>query len=249
MTPKQVPTARFRTACISRSGGQAINEDACAWRDGVWALADGLGGHGNGAEAAQRAAEAALAALAGITPTPAALHHAFAQAQAAVHVDQRARAPSRAVTMRTTLVLLASDGTMALWGHVGDSRLYGFRAGALYTQTYDHSVPQALANAGEIAPHAIRGHEDRNRLLRCLGSDGPIRPTVLDTTLPLAEGDAFLLCSDGFWEPVMEAEMVAALAATTDPQDWLAALERLLLERIGPDHDNYSALAIWVEAA
>ncbi len=57
-------------------------------------------------------------------------------------------------------------------------------------------------------------------------------------------GDAFLLCSDGFWEPVLEADMEACLAANPDPGEWLGEMGALLRRRMAPDHDNYSALGI-----
>ena len=240
----------FRTASLSRPGGRERNEDACDYRvsdaGGVWVVADGLGGHAGGERASRLAVDTLLAIL-GDAPfvSPEGLSQALEQTQQVLLSAQREGGP-HAAGMRTTVVVLACDGESALWAHVGDSRLYHFRAGVLLAQTRDHSVPQALVNAGEIPPEAIRGHEDRNRLLRSLGTEGAFRPSLPEAVVPLEAGDAFLLCTDGFWEPVSEGEMTTALATAADPAAWLAALERLLLERVAPDHDNYSALAVFV---
>ena len=233
------------TATLSRAGGRDANEDAAAHRDGCWVLADGLGGHAGGEVAARLAVDQVLGALAGAPlPTGEALAQAIADAHHAIQ-DHQDRDP-RLERMRTTLVVLVSDGERALWAHVGDSRLYHFRGGRLRFQTADHSVPQALARAGEIRPDEIRFHEDRNRLLRTLGNEGEARPTVSATQEPLAPGDAFLLCTDGFWEYVTEGEMEVLLAKSTNADDWLQALAARLLARAAPGNDNYTAMAVFV---
>jgi len=154
--------------------------------------------------------------------------------------EQQSEAPEFA-SMRTTAVAVLLDGAKAIWAHVGDSRLYHFREGTILTQTRDHSVPQRLAEAGEIDTAAIRFHEDRNRLLRALGSTGELKVTCSQKT-PVLAGDAFLLCTDGFWEWILESEMEAGF--DTDPAIWLQALEATLKAKATGDFDNYSALAI-----
>lgn len=232
------------SASLSRPGGHEVNEDACGLRGGCYVLADGLGGHGGGEVAAGIAVDAMLGALADAPMSAGRLAAAFVAVNAALHAHQATEA--RLAGMRTTLVVLLTDGAMALWGHVGDSRLYHLRGGRIVFQTEDHSVPQALVRAGELTPAGIRGHEDRNRLLRTLGNPDPPRPTLLSAPMPLLAGDTFLLASDGLWEYVTEPEMEITLAKAADPAHWLAQLALRLHARAEPGHDNYSGIAVWV---
>lgn len=240
---------RFTTAMLTRPGGHEVNEDRCNFLEtggfSCWVVADGLGGMGGGELASQLAADAMLSAFR-LKPavSQAVLAETLQAADAAIHAgrgtDQRLRA------MSSTAVILVADGARAQWAHVGDSRLYHFRDGAVRAQTLDHSVPQLLVERGEISAAAIRGHEDRNRLTMSLGSSNHCRPTILATPVALAAGDAFLLLSDGVWEYVTEREMEADLAAAESPAAWIERIETRLLRRAEKDHDNYTAVGIFV---
>ena len=237
-----------RWATISAPGGRRDNEDRAgetATPTGhAFVVADGLGGHAAGELAAQVCVAAVCEALrAEAAPTPEALRAAFEAGQRAVH-EAQARDPA-AIGCRTTAVVLVLAGDRALWGHLGDSRLYLFRGGRVIHQTLDHSVPQALVQTGAIRPSEIRRHPDRNRLLRSLGGEGEAEAELLEAPLALQPGDAFLLCSDGFWELVSEAEMEDALGAAKDPADWLRRLESRLLAQASGEFDNYTATAVF----
>ena len=65
--------------------------------------------------------------------------------------------------------------------------------------------------------------------------------------MAIAEGDAFLMCTDGFWEFVTETEMEATFSKSDTPENWLAAMECILLRNAPASHDNYTATAIFVE--
>ena len=244
---------RFVTAFISSRHNRPQNEDCSGYflKDGLgcWAVADGLGGHFGGETASCLAVENIISSFkAHQGCSPAMTFQYLEAAHNAILARQAAEAGLSA--MRTTVVVLLSDSQGAVWGHAGDSRLYQFRQGRIIFQTRDHSVPQALVNAGDLKPEEVRFHEDRHRLLRVLGQDGDFRPTILEEKIPLVDGDAFLLCTDGFWEYMLETEMENVLAKATNPQDWLDLMEHDLLRRANQDakkeHDNYTAIGIFV---
>ncbi len=240
-------TSAFQTARLSEVGGRPNNEDFCAFLQvndtTCWVVADGLGAHNGGELASKTAVETVLEGFRGNPEisSKALESHISAAHEAILKLQQQDPAVAE---MRTTLVALISDSRQALWAHIGDSRLYRFQVRGLIAQTEDHSVPQSLAKAGEISPDQIRGHPDRNRLLRSLGERGPARPSVLAAPAPLSGTDAFLLCTDGFWDYVLEVEMLADLAASSSPEEWLERAAARLRKRAPAEHDNYSALAI-----
>jgi serine/threonine protein phosphatase PrpC len=156
--------------------------------------------------------------------------------------------------MHTTAVALFVDliRQRALWGHVGDSRLYVFRQGQLAQRTRDHSVVQALADAGAIAAADMVSHAQRSELLCALGSEPEdLSVSVSDGAWRILPGDVFLLCSDGYWEYLDDEALTASLAQAGDPQAWLQALEVIVLAAVAnkPRHDNYSAISLWARAA
>ncbi len=241
-------SAGFSTAVLSEAGGRAGNQDCARYgmRGGLycWALADGLGGHGGGESAAELAVTSILGQFESYAEcSPAALRtYVEAAAQAVVH-GQRQN-PAHAA-MRTTLVVLLADSAGAMWAHAGDTRLYYLRAGRIASQTRDHSVPQAMVDAGRMSAGEIRFHEDRNRLLRSLGG-GESGATFEDQARRIAPGDAFLLATDGFWEYVRELEMEVELAKAAAPGEWLAGMAARLRARAPEGNDNYSAIAVFV---
>ncbi|MEN1760267.1 PP2C family protein-serine/threonine phosphatase [Anoxynatronum sibiricum] len=244
---------KILAASLTKPGGRKYNEDALCFDQQAGrafaALADGLGGHRGGRIASAIAVETARSTFwqhgEGIGHLQGNLLETCARRANDALQQQQQEDPSLA-RMKTTLVLWACDGDQAVWGHVGDSRLYHFREGVLLSRTKDDSLPQKLADIGEISEEAIRHHEDRNRLTAVLdGGEGLRWHTDRSSISPGGE-DAFLLCSDGFWELVTEAEMTALLAAAPSPEAWLNTMETRLLEQAPPDHDNYSVLAVWM---
>jgi serine/threonine protein phosphatase PrpC len=243
----------FATASVTSRHGRLSNQDCAGYlhldRVACWVVADGLGAY-NGGEVAARLAVEQIMASCETRPqlTVEALKAHLEAAQSAIRARQAAQ-PELAA-MRTTVALLVSDYQAALCAHLGDSRCYQFRGGEVCFQTRDHSVPQALVNAGDLAPEAVRFHEDRNRLLRALGEEAELKPT-LSGPLDLAPGDAFLLCTDGFWEYVLEEDMQQALARADTPKSWLKAMEEKLIARVAHleknGADNYTAITIFLQ--
>ena len=242
---------KFLTASLSRIGGRRSNQDYCdsvSLKDGhCWVVADGLGGH-QGGETASRLAVGEIVKQFKRYPhfSLPAIKGFIESAHNSILLRQHAN-PELA-TMRTTIAVLVSDNKKALWGHVGDTRLYFFRSGKIIFHSKDHSVPQALADAGEISHEQIRFHEDRNRLLRALGGDGELRPTFQEKKKAIKHKDAFLMCTDGFWEYVNETEMENTLLQdSSSPDAWLKNMEKILLEKVQAQYDNYTAIAIFAQ--
>ncbi len=242
---------KFVHATLSHPAGRKINEDASnnhqvSAGQGCWVVADGLGGHGGGDVASRIAVDTIVDAYR-INPEFSAPYLGKLMEFAQHAIMARQQDDYRLSAMRSTAVVLLLDDAKALWAHVGDTRLYHFTNGHIVFQTRDHSVPQAMLDAGDIGYDDIRHHEDRNRLTRSLGNDGKIRTTRLDQPVVVAKGDVFLLCTDGFWEFVTETVMEAALAEFDTPEKWLGNMETILLSNAPSGHDNYTATAIFVE--
>ena len=202
-------------------------------------LADGLGGHGGGEQASAAAAESICRRWDG-KADPEALKALVREANLRVLAIQTPQC-----AMKTTVAVLTLAGRRAVWAHAGDSRLYYFQDGKLAFQSRDHSAAQLGVLLGDITPDQIRFHEDRSRVLRALGQDSEL---VVETgQRELAAGKhVFLLCSDGFWEYVLEPEMEQDLARAVDPEDWLARMRWRLGKRIPEDNDNNTAAAVWL---
>lgn len=234
-----------RGAAYTEKGGRQYNEDC----QGIWkkgelvcaAVADGLGGHGGGAQASLAAIECIKANFLKIDSLETVdLQSWFFEANDKVFAMQTPKCK-----MRTTLAVLCLDNHSAMWAHAGDTRLYHFINGSVGQVTFDHSVTQMAVLSGEISNEDMRGHVDRNKLLRALGKEEEVRAEQ-SAICDISEGEhAFLLCTDGFWEYVYEEEMEKLLAETDSPTDWLERMHEILAQRADGENDNNTAVAIW----
>lgn len=160
-------------------------------------------------------------------------------------VDEKERNPQIRSSC-TTVACVVTDFKSTVISHIGDTRVYFFKGGKLYYQTKDHSMSQIAVERGQIPLRDIRSHKDQNKLTRVLGSDYYIPPDCDIYNSPLRPGDAFILCTDGFWEYVYEEEMEEALATSATPEEALVKMEQLLLARVNKFNDNYSAIVATV---
>jgi len=251
-------TGQIELAILSRQGGRARNEDACGhWQSDhrlCCVVADGAGGHGGG-DIASKLVVRHIIEQASLAPLerPDEVEDLIIDTNAQLRRHQAESGNTK--DMHSTVVALFVDlvGNLALWGHAGDSRLYLFRDGAMLSQTRDHSAVQAMVDAGLLMPEQVRTHPRRSELQSALGTR-PEDLLVSAAAQPVAlrPHDVFLLCTDGLWEFVDEAEMCACLSGAADPGAWLAELERRVLlhaaESGKPGHDNFSGIAVWVGA-
>lgn len=236
---------------LSKTGGREVNEDAC----GFWsspeacfcAISDGLGGHYGGDIASKLAVENTLNWFRASPECSRQAIEASLQAGNMAIIREQQR-DARLGQMRATAVVLSIDTkrSRAVWGHIGDSRLYCFREGRIIHQTHDHSILQSMIDAGYMKQRELRVSPNRSKLLAALGNGEQLdMAEVLPSAFPLLDGDAFLLCTDGLWEYVEEQDMERLLQASITPSDWLKALESQVLARGHKGQDNYSAIAVW----
>jgi type VI secretion system ImpM family protein len=213
------PSDRAVSSAVSHPGTvRSRNEDAFVDRGdiGLWAVADGAGGHGAG-DVASAAATAALADLpSGLSPA-----EVLAQVRlriAGVHADlqRQAAASASGEIMVTTLVVLMARGEhfACLWA--GDSRAYLLRDGALCQVTHDHSLVQEMVEAGSLAPEDAESHPQANVITRAVGSQEPLElDKVAGRLLP---GDVLLLCTDGLFKALSDAQISQILASGSGSQ-------------------------------
>lgn len=210
------------------------NEDA-AWYDekrGIYAIADGMGGHLAGEVASSMAMDAVrtLAAshrTAGIR----ALEDMVRDAHEAIAAH--AAAHSECAGMGTTLSVLWRGGSFAYIAHVGDSRIYRLREGSLERITQDHSLVEELVRAGVITDEEARTHPRRNVITRALGTQGDNEPDILVTDI--RKGDVFLLCTDGLNSMVDDAAIEKTLR-DNDPEHAADSLIEQALAAGGQDN-------------
>lgn len=240
---------------FSASGGRANNDDCVeiTQRENAFCftLCDGLGGHSGGALASRCVCDAmqqAFLSADNSLPLAVCMEQAIVKSQSALMALQAQHAAQDG--LRTTICSLMLSERDAAAAFVGDSRIYQFRKGRLLAHTHDHSVAQRLVQIGEIRQEDVRRHEDRNFLLRCLGMPWETPQLELWAQLsPLEDGDAFLLCSDGLWEWVLEVDMEQDLSTTKTPQAWIDAMCARLPGQSEATLDNYSAIAVFVQQA
>ncbi len=219
------------------------NEDSFVERPdiGLWAVADGAGGHDSG-ELAAAMLKAALEDIPAGLPAAemvAQVRQAVADTHDALRAEAARRGP-RSVIASTVAVLLAHGEHIAcLWA--GNSRIYRLRDGTLSQLTRDHSLVQEMVDAGVLRPEDADGHPRANIITRAVGAeaDGLDLDKITDRAQP---GDRFLLCSDGLFKALAEPA-VGMLLGLENPD--ASPVERLLhaaLERNASD--NVTAVAV-----
>lgn len=239
-------------AMFTDKGERLINEDfVCeAHSDGnyVFVLADGLGGHGGGDVASKLVAET-ITSLFENNCSDIFIDNCFIEAQKSLLEHQKCQCAS--TSMKTTAVVLYIKDDKINYGHIGDSRLYFIKKGKIISRTLDHSVPQMLVFSGEIKEKDIRHHEDRNRLLRCMGNewDDTCPKYQIDVQdLQAENGMSFLMCSDGFWEWITEKEIQKILKKRISTKEQIEKMcETVLKNGKGKNMDNYSAILVKVK--
>jgi PPM family protein phosphatase len=241
---------RVEYADISLLGGREENQDrvtvAVGEQAALLVVVDGMGGHAHGARAAQVTQQAIIESF-WRAPQPlfdplGFLHYTLGRAHDEVvklglslPLEQRPRA--------TCAVCLIQQHA-SWWAHVGDSRLYHFRNGALLARSRDHSHVELLLREGLINADQAHNHPMRNFVECCLGGD-PIMPDMsLSRRRPLKANDVVLACTDGLWGTLKDDEIIAELSGPGPLRQKLLTLGERAIKRAGPGSDNTTAAAV-----
>jgi serine/threonine protein phosphatase PrpC len=253
LRPGEVVVPRTEQAAATHAGGRANNEDAywLAPEIGLYIVADGLGGY-HGGEVASELATRALAefvaekhdAIARNPPSGenerlALWTDVLDQGIRYAHQKILAAQVGELSMMGTTLAALLIPNSVALIGHVGDSRVYLYRERKLRQLTRDHTLDQ------EVVARGVEVSEDlhmlfRNELTRALGIEGAAEPEI--SRVPLQSADLFLLCTDGLYNVLTTEQIAAALQSGTAQE----ICERLLREAQRNAVDNITVLIVRV---
>jgi len=238
-------TLVLRSSHATHPGARrSYNEDRLVDRPdlGIWAVADGAGGHQAG-EVASGMIAATLEAI------PPGLDAQTVLAQIRARIDEvhgklleesARRGPD--VMIASTVVVLCARGARyaCLWA--GDSRAYRFADGVLEQISHDHSLVQELVDAGQIPPEAAETHPNANIITRAVGATDPDGLMLDKSTDELRPGDRFLLCSDGLTKSIPEADIAALLGADGDVAAQL--IEAALAQQA---RDNVTVVIVDVE--
>ena len=232
----------FECATLSEVGlVRKDNQDNFFARPGLYLVCDGMGGGEGGAEASKTVCNAVAAEKLETVPFA---ERRFRAAEAITlgHLEiQRIAEANNYSQMGTTAVVLLfdDDGGKTAWcGHVGDSRLYRYRAGAFTPLTRDHTVANALGVSGKGATAAFS-----HVLTRALGVGGAT-PEIEWRELDVRDGDVYLLCSDGVYDMLEDDVMKSVFAKRMPMKDTAKELERLILA--AGAGDNYTVVAVRV---
>ena len=145
--------------------------------------------------------------------------------------------------MGTTCTALAIVEGHLYFAHIGDSRLYLLRAGTASRLTRDHSYVGRLVETGMVRSEDAESHPHRHILTAALGPGREVIPDTPEQSIPLAEGDVLVLCTDGLWSVVREAEL-ARLALQESPAEACVKLVHAALELGGPDNVTVVVLRV-----
>lgn len=227
---------RILSRTFTDPGGRFPNEDAAGfYANGefrAWIAADGLGGHADGEVASACAAHTLEEIMSGCS------------AVNADFVQNVMRELNANVSLLggplTTAVCAFTDGKTLWYANNGDSRLYFLRKKKIARRTNDHSMAYLAYRSNLITYTDIPVHPGQSRLTHALGTDPDFTGEFYDP-IPLEPGDAFLLCTDGFWELIKDIEIERSLRISDEPEAWLNLMLPFVRQRLKEHSDNYSA--------
>lgn len=220
-------------------GGRSNNEDSFYFGHShngkLLVVADGLGGHESG-EVASALAIDEIKKYFLSTSVPFDLETSILIANNKIIELQKETGKK----MKTTITVVWIGENVTKIANVGDSRTYAFLGNKITFQSVDHSASQMAVSIGEIEPSEIRHHADRNILTRALGASEELKVDMVEINND--NYDSLLLCSDGFWEYVLEDEMINYKITSQSASIWLNKMRKELTSRVPKNNDNNTAI-------
>lgn len=207
------------------------NEDAFGYKEQLFVVADGMGGHQAGEIASAIVVETILA-MTFTDRIDLELEKAILKANDAI-LEEVSRRPELS-GMGTTVVSMVVEAPTIYIAHVGDSRIYRLHEGQLCQLTYDHSLVAELVKTGEITESEARHHPQRNILTQALGSRGELK--IDFGQIEWVAGDKYLLCSDGLSGMLDEKAIQEILQLDEEPQHLAEMLVSMANDHGGSDN-------------
>jgi len=239
---------QFETGRTSRLGNREINQDRIIVIESdagsLLVLGDGLGGKPRGELAAQTLVDSVSESMSLLTlpveHPKKFLHELVRRAHHDILMVGQEQSPP--ITPGSTAVICLIQNGVAIWAHVGDSRCYLFRSGIPLYRTQDHSYVEQLYQKGKISLKKTYDHPMRNYVTQCIGLN-TVEPDIeISNEIELEVGDVLLLCSDGFWEPLDDAQIGMGILEGNLNQTLNKLGERAESIKY-PHSDNTSAIA------
>jgi protein phosphatase len=225
------------SAAISHTGKvRSNNQDSGYAGSNLFVVADGMGGHAGG-DVASHLVISRLASLDQPYGSPPEAERALRDAigDSAIELIDTVHTRPELAGMGTTVSALVMVDDYAVIAHIGDSRIYLYRDGALTQITTDHTFVQRLVDSGRITPEEARYHPRRSVLMRVLG-DMDAEPELDTFIMPTQPGDRWLLCSDGLSGVVDDPHTAKALGAGLAPGRTADVLLKQALDGGAPDN-------------
>ncbi len=219
---------------------RSANEDAFldARENGLWAVADGMGGHSRGDQASQAVVNSLVSfeRSANLSLNIENLENRL------LNANRVCRAMVQGKVIGSTVALLFAFDPFCFFLWAGDSRIYRLRDGQMTQMTEDHSLVQEMCALGELTPEEAENHPSSNIITRAVGVHDKLRVEMQYTTAH--PGDRYLLCSDGLYKDLSKQEIAELLAGVSAHQS-VNNLVGLALERGGSD--NVTAIVVQAE--
>lgn len=242
----------FDYARASQRGDRKINQDRCEvfQHDGitVLVLADGMGGHPKGEVAAQMFIDSTYHLLknsdAASFNADGFIHLVMKTAHKNIrHFGMQKRPP---IYPRSTGVIVVIKNGMMQWSHLGDSRTYLFRQGQAHRRSLDHTQVELMRLKGKIEDSDSQSEASgRSGVSKCLGGNKKLPDIEITPPMKLHTGDTLLLCTDGIWSQLKEAQLQALLVSANGTLS--ERTHQLVNEAVKaghPNSDNATALAL-----